>query len=191
MSSPLNVGLLLGSIRKGRFVGSVASALKRTLEQRNHKIFTVDPIEPKYRWLATLEEPFQYQKPPRPEAQELHEQLRASDLLFILSPEYNHAPSSTTLALLSNFHQETWGGKLAALVNYGGQLQGGARSAFVLRNVAAELGLVVVPKTFFLTAPWTAFDKDGKFVEPIKQKFLDELVDESERLARHFKLHKK
>lgn len=184
MSSPLNVGLLLGSIRNGRHVGAVANALKRTLEARKHKIFTVDPIEPKYRWLATVEEPFMYQKPPRADAQELHELLRASDLLFIVSPEYNHAPSATTLALLSNFHRETFGGKVAALVNYGGQEAGGARSAYVLRNVAAELGLILVPKTFLLQAPWAAFDKDGKFVEPIKQQFLDELVDESERVAR-------
>jgi NAD(P)H-dependent FMN reductase len=187
-STPLKIGFLLGSIRQGRQTDVVVNALKKTLQKRNsaHKFFTVDPLEAKYRWLATVELPLPYQKPPRPDAQELSKQLREQDLLFIVAGEYNHAPSATILSLLSNFHHETWRGKVAALVNYGGQIAGGGRSAYVLRNVAAELGLFVVPKTFFLQAPWSAFNDKGEFVEPIKQKFMDELVEESESVARQF-----
>jgi NAD(P)H-dependent FMN reductase len=64
---------------------------------------------------------------------------------------------------------------------------GGARAASVLRGVCAELGLIVVPKQFTLQAPWSAIGDDGHFVEPIKQRFLDEVIDEAALFAR---LHK-
>lgn len=189
-STPLKVAIILGSVRKNRQTDRMAKPVLAALAARKHVVsVVVDPALPHYRWLATLEEPLHHQRPVRPEVQQLSEQLHAADFIVIISGEYNTAPSSTVLAILNNFHVETWGGKVAALVQYGGMAPGGARAASVLRGVGAELGLVVVPKQFTLQAPWSAISDEGHFVEPVKQKFLDALIDEAAQFSRLLNAH--
>lgn len=183
-STPLKVAVILGSVRKNRQTDRVAKPVLAALAARKHSVFVVDPALPHYRWLATLEEPLHHQKPVRPEVQQLSEQLHGVDFILLICGEYNTAPSSTMLAVLNNFHKETWGGKVAALIQYGGMSAGGALSASILRHVGAELGLIVVPKQFTLQAPWSAITDEGHFVEPIKQKFLDDVIDEAAHFAR-------
>ena len=103
--------------------------------------------------------------------------LAGQDAVVVVAGEYNHAPSPAALAILDNFHRETWGGKVAGIVAFGGQSAGGARAAITLRTTLAEVGCLVVPSTFGLSAPWSAIS-EGKFVDEAKAGYLDKHLDE-------------
>jgi NAD(P)H-dependent FMN reductase len=182
-STPLKFAVLLGSVRKNRQTERAAKPVLAALQSRGHSVLIVDPLDAKYSWLSTLVEPLHHQRPPRDECVALSDAIRGVDAVVVVSGEYNTAPSSTVLAMLNNFHKETWGNKPTALYQYGGTASAGARAAAWLRSVGAELGMIVLPKQFTLQAPWSAISDEGQFVEPIKQKFLDELLDEAELFA--------
>ena len=149
----------------------------------------VDPAADGNEWLAIIKKPFHHIKEPSevPKAMaELQKQLAVVDCVIACTPEYNHAPAPAMLAVLDNFYHETWGGKPAGIVHYGGQSAAGGRASYVLRNTMAELRMIVNATTFSVSGPWSVFTEEGKLTEGNegKQKFMDDFIESLEKLAK-------
>ncbi|NEY36801.1 NADPH-dependent FMN reductase [Streptomyces sp. PRKS01-65] len=174
VTAPLQVTLIIGSNRHGRFGPVVADWLLGRLRDRED--LAVDVVDVARTALPTT-------FAPGPEATaalaEITPQLARADAFVVLTPEYNHSfPAG--LKNLIDWHYAEWRAKPVALVSYGG-LAGGLRAVEHLRQVFAELHAVTVRDTVSFHNAGASFDDEGRPKDPTgpdaaAKVMLDQLV---------------
>ncbi|MGW4793971.1 NADPH-dependent FMN reductase [Nonomuraea sp. NPDC004297] len=161
----LEIAVILGSTREGRFGPAVANWLLDHLQQRDD--MSADLVDLAETPLPTVL-PVLGRPPASQEDRDLlaavSPRLAAADAFVIVTPEYNHSfPAALKNAI--DWHGVEWQAKPVAFVSYGA-FSAGLRAVEQLRLVLAELHAVTLRDTVGLQHPWAQFDGDGKALDP-------------------------
>ncbi|HVV12944.1 NAD(P)H-dependent oxidoreductase [Amycolatopsis sp.] len=157
MTAPLQLAVIIGSTREGRFGPTVGRWFARQAEQ--HEDMAVDVID-----LAEARLPGELAGRAPAEVAAVTERLAKADAFTVVTPEYNHSyPAS--LKTLIDWHYTQWQAKPVGFVSYGG-VAGGLRAVEHLRPVFAELHSVTVRDTVSFHGAWGRFDDSGEPLEP-------------------------
>ncbi|OXM71110.1 MULTISPECIES: NADPH-dependent FMN reductase [Amycolatopsis] len=154
---PLDVAVIIGSTRDGRFGPVVAKWFAE--QAAAHGEFRVDVID-----LADANLPAALSGRPTPEVAAVSERLEKADAFVVVTPEYNHSYPASLKTML-DWHGTQWQAKPVAFVSYGG-LSGGLRAVEHLRPVFAELHAVTIRETVSFHGAWSQFDDRGELVNP-------------------------
>ncbi|BFP53221.1 NADPH-dependent FMN reductase [Streptomyces fimicarius] len=156
--NPLKIGVLIGSVRTGRFADKIAQWFISEISQReNLEIHVIDLSEPALveelkLSLDALE--------PADGAPCLAQRIGGLDGFVIITPEYNHGyPASLKLAI--DYVYNEWRAKPVGFVSYGG-MAGGHRAVEQLRQVFAEMHAVTLRDTVSFHMAWEKFDESGQ-----------------------------
>ncbi|MFB7232991.1 NADPH-dependent FMN reductase [Streptomyces fimicarius] len=156
--NPLKIGVLIGSVRTGRFADKIAQWFISEIGQReNLEIHVIDLSEPALveelkLSLDALE--------PADGAPCLAQRIGGLDGFVIITPEYNHGyPASLKLAI--DYVYNEWRAKPVGFVSYGG-MAGGHRAVEQLRQVFAEMHAVTLRDTVSFHMAWEKFDENGQ-----------------------------
>ncbi|MEV4927087.1 NADPH-dependent FMN reductase [Streptomyces roseoverticillatus] len=173
---PLQVAVIVGSTRDGRFGPVVADWLLGHLNARGDmKGDLVDLAE------TPLPTVFPAFGRPAPEGTgellaAVSPRLEAADAFVIVTPEYNHSfPAALKNAI--DWHNQQWHAKPVGFVSYGG-LSGGLRAVEQLRPVLAELHAVTVRNTVSFHSYGDKFGADGKPTDPAADTAATSLLDQ-------------
>jgi NAD(P)H-dependent FMN reductase len=157
--SPLNLSVIIGSTREGRFGGTVAQWFVTQVRQRND--MALDVID-----LIDIDLPMAYPQQPEPVVQAYIERVDRADAFVVITPEYNHGyPASLKQAI--DLPRDEWRTKPVAFVSYGG-IGGGLRAVEQLRQVFAELHTVTVRDAVSFHMAWELFGESGKPLDPAR-----------------------
>ncbi|MFE0133676.1 NADPH-dependent FMN reductase [Streptomyces sp. NPDC059037] len=173
---PLQVAVVVGSTREGRFAPVVTRWLTGHLDRRDDmKADVVDLAEtPLPTALPAFGQPL---APGVAEAlAQVSPRLDAADAFVFVTPEYNHSfPASLKNAI--DWHNTQWHGKPVAFVSYGG-LSGGLRAVEQLRVVMAELNATTIRNTVSFHNAYGAFGEDGTVDDPAVDAAAEALLDQ-------------
>lgn len=153
----INLALIYGSTREGRYCDRVAQWAADQIGSRNE--FTLDPIDP-----ARLALPDRHEQAKSPAIVELKRRIDRADAFVIVTPEYNHGYPAPLKFLIDSVYDE-WNAKPVGFVSYGGQ-SGGLRAVEQLRQVFAELHAVTVRDQVALVNVWEQVDAAGELRSP-------------------------
>ncbi|MFF5706504.1 NADPH-dependent FMN reductase [Streptomyces sp. NPDC012794] len=156
--NPLKVGVLVGSVRTGRFADKVTDWFVSEAGRRDDmEIHVIDLSEP------ALVEELKLNLDPLGtpgEAPALASRIEGLDAYVVITPEYNHGyPASLKLAV--DYVYSGWRAKPVGFVSYGG-MAGGLRAVEQLRQVFAELHAVTMRDTVSFHNAWERFGEDGR-----------------------------
>ncbi len=170
----LRLGVIIGSVREGRFGPTVANWLLSQLKERDQ--FEVDLID-----LADFHLPVDLGG--GGDAAEFVARIDRVDAFVVVTPEYNHGyPGGLKTAIDTG--KEEWKAKPVAFVSYGG-VAGGLRSVEQLRPVFAELHAVTIRSAVSFHWADTLFDSDGQLLQPEKaESAVDGMLNQLEWWAR-------
>src|SRR3990167_8411632 len=142
-NTPLNIKVIAGSTREGRFSDKAAvwiaeeiskqeGVAVEVLDLRNYDMpFFNEPMSPSFK-----QEPFKNKAVAR-----FTKKIAEGDAFVIVTPEYNHGTSGVLKNALDWVYPE-WNNKPVAFVSYGGV--GGARAVEQLRLNAIELQMAPI-----------------------------------------------
>jgi len=152
--APLKIGVLIGSVRPGRFADKVSrwflSEIGRRDDMETHVIDLSEPVLADELKL-TLEQS---------DAPTLARRIGGLDGFVVVTPEYNHGyPAALKLAI--DYVYREWRAKPVGFVSYGG-MAGGQRAVEQLRQVFAEMHAVTLRDTVSFHMAWERFDDDGR-----------------------------
>jgi len=144
----------------------VVNFITYTLEDRGHKVSTIDPNE-----FPLLEKPqFCYSKGQAPLfLEKTHAILNQADAYVCVTPEYNHAPSPALVNVLNHFGSSTFSFKPSAIVSYSAGQWGGTRAAIALRPILSELGCLPVSAMIHIPKAQNVLEENGMPVEDADQ----------------------
>lgn len=150
MGDTIQIGLIYGSTRAGRFCDTVAGwAAEEIRAQGGCSVDIIDPAE--IRMTGA-------------DAPTLWERMAKADAFVVVTPEYNHGYPAPLKTLIDSVGAE-WHAKPVAFVSYGG-ISGGLRAVEQLRLVFAELHAVTIRDSVSFPSAWEQFDASGKLLEP-------------------------
>lgn len=152
-AAPLNVAIIVGSTREGRFGGTVADWFVTQAGQRaDMALDVIDLVDVDLPMVLPAESP--------PAAQAYVDRIGRADAFVVVTPEYNHGyPASLKQAI--DFPHAEWREKAVGFVSYGG-VSGGLRAVEQLRQVFAELHVVTMRDSVSFAMPWDLFDQAGE-----------------------------
>lgn len=139
----LNIKVIAGSTREGRFSDKAATWIAEEIKTQNEVLVEVldlrdynmpffdEPVSPSFK-----QEPFKDEAVAR-----FTKKIAEADAFVIVTPEYNHGTSSVLKNALDWVYPE-WNNKPVAFVSYGGV--GGARAVEQLRLNAVELQMAPI-----------------------------------------------
>ena len=172
----LHIAVIYGSVRAKRQGIKAAKFVIKKLEERNHEVKLIDPLEFKLPLLYKRYKEYEDGKAPE-NLEKLAAILKKADAYVIVSGEYNHSIPPALTNLIDHFLEEYFF-KPSGIVTYSGGTFGGVRAAMQLRALLAEVGMSSIPSTCPISKVQEFADdgtpKDEKYNERIK-KFLDEL----------------
>lgn len=145
MSRPLNLGLIYGSTRPGRFCDTVAGWVAERVSEDGR--FALNHIDPQAADPAALTA-----------------KIESADAFIVATPEYNHSFPAPLKELIDAAKAE-WETKPVAFVSYGG-VSGGLRAVEHLRGVFAELHAVGIRDSVSFASAWEQFDAEGRLRHP-------------------------
>ncbi|MDP2696486.1 NADPH-dependent FMN reductase [Thalassospira sp.] len=158
MKEKLNIAVIYGSAREGRFCDTVVNwALSRLQTDPDLCIDTVDP--------ARLNLPARHVGDSHPGIDELCTAIGEADGFIVVTPEYNHSFTGE-LKLLIDAVRTPWKNKPLAFISYGG-ISGGLRAVEHLRLVFAEQHVATLRETVSFHNVWDKFGTDGEPVDPV------------------------
>lgn len=160
LDQPVNVAVIVGSTRVGRFAPVVAQWF--TKQAAAHDAVVTSVID-----LDDVRLPERLGTASGPDVDELANvtrQLAAADAFVVITPEYNHSYPAV-LKTFIDWHFNEWQAKPVGFVSYGGQ-SGGLRAVEHLRQVFAELHAVTVRDTVSFHGAWNQFHPDGTPKDP-------------------------
>lgn len=156
--NPLKIGVIIGSVRTGRFADKVAQWFLSEIGGRDDmEVHVIDLSEPALveELKLTLDA-----SEPQPGALTLAQRIEGLDGFVVITPEYNHGyPASLKLAI--DYVYREWRAKPVGFVSYGGMV-GGQRAVEQLRQVFAELHAVTLRDTVSFHMAWEKFDEQGR-----------------------------
>lgn len=153
MDDRINVALIYGSTRAGRFCDTVATWAGAQIWDRAG--FTVDMIDP-----AALALPWRHEANDTDELSALRRRLDDADAFIVVTPEYNHSFPAALKFVIDSANEE-WHAKPVGFVSYGG-ISGGLRAVEQLRLVFAELHAVGIRDSVSFANVWNRFDDHGE-----------------------------
>ncbi len=175
-SAPLQVAVIIGSTRNGRFGPVVADWLISHIAERDD--MAADRVD-------LLETPLPTQFPAFGEAPSAEVEamvgavaprLAAADAFVMVTPEYNHSfPAALKNAI--DWHNEQWHAKPVGFVSYGG-IAGGLRAVEQLRLVMAEMHAVTIRNTVSFHNYGGLFDADGRTTDPASDVAAKSMLDQ-------------
>jgi NAD(P)H-dependent FMN reductase len=148
----LQVAIIIGSTRQGRFAPVVANWFSSYIQTREE--FVTDVID-----LAETTLPDVLSKSHEPAVEALRQRLAAADAFVVITPEYNHsfpAPLKTAI----DWYSKEWHARPVAFVSYGGNA-GGLRAVEQLRQVFAGLHAITVRNAVGFAGAWELFSEAG------------------------------
>jgi NAD(P)H-dependent FMN reductase len=151
MTRKIELALIYGSSREGRFCDTVGPWVRRETEaQAGHAPDLVDPAGLD---LASTEGRL-----------DLRRRIGRADAFVVVTPEYNHSYPAPLKAVIDSVHAE-WRAKPVAFVSYGG-VSGGLRAVEHLRHVFAELHAVGIRDGVSFANARQQFDAEGRPTSP-------------------------
>jgi NAD(P)H-dependent FMN reductase len=174
---PLNIPVILGTVRTDRIGPRVAKYVMHALEQRGHTPTLVDPVEHPLPLLDKMYKEYPAGKAP-PVLERLAQIIKPADAYVVVSGEYNHSIPPALSNLLDHFLAEYFW-KPSGIVCYSPGAFGGVRAAMQLRAMLCELGTPSIPSLLPFPKVHEALDADGKakneHIEKGAKKFFGEL----------------
>lgn len=168
------IALFVGSVRRDRHGIKVARWMEKKLQERNHDVFFLDPLELD---LPLLDRMYKEMELPPQKIKDLQNMIKDSDGYMPITPEYNHSTSSALKNTLDYFLEEYFF-KPSAIVSYSMGRFGGINACQHLRQIFAELGAPSISSSFSIPEVHTVFDTEGKLLDneyDVRVKrFLDE-----------------
>lgn len=156
MNSKINVALIYGSTREGRFCDKVASWADAQLARRVE--FVLDVVDP-----VALALPTRHERNRSSALAALEQRISRADAFVVVTPEYNHGYPAALKFLIDSIYDE-WQAKPVAFIS--GGISGGLRVVEQLRLVFAELHAVTIRDTLSFANVWEQFDAAGELREP-------------------------
>ena len=177
----LKIAVLVGSVRSARQGIKAATFVERALGARGHDVTLVDPVALQLPLLDRM-----YKEHPKGEAPAVLEGLaslyRAADAFVLVSAEYNHSIPPALSNLLDYFIEEyLW--RPSAIVCYSAGAFGGVRAAMQLRAMLCELGMPSIPSLLPIPKIQSAFDDEGRAVDPALERRFARFASELEWYA--------
>ncbi|WP_243772806.1 NADPH-dependent FMN reductase [Actinomadura barringtoniae] len=152
---PLNMVIIIGSTREGRFGPTVAGWFATAARRRpDLAVEVVDLAETRLPETLTGED-----EPLPARVASLATRLAAADAFVVVTPEYNHGFPAPLKTAIDWFYDE-WRAKPVAIVSYGRE-SGGRHAADQLRQIFGELHAVTVRDGISLARYWEQFAADG------------------------------
>ena len=177
MTTPLNLAVIYGSVRKARQGIKTARFVAAECKKRGHEATLVDPCDYELPLLDKMYKEYEAGQAPKP-LERLASVIAPADGYVIVTGEYNHAAPPALLNLLDHFQTEYFY-KPSAIVCYSAGSFGGVRAAISLRSVLAELGMSSIPSILPVAHVQNAFDDHDRPTDDgmigRTRKFLDEL----------------
>lgn len=159
MNEQINVALIYGSIREGRYCDTVANwTLSQICTRKEFALEVIDPLKLSLQpHAAHLESA---------DIEALRDQLERADAFIIVTPEYNHGYPAPLKHLIDSASRE-WQAKPVAFVSYGG-VSGGLRAVEQLRQVFVEVHATTMRNSVSFANAWEQFDARGNLLAPTR-----------------------
>ncbi len=148
----LNIGIIIGSTRKGRVSPQVAQWVKEFADNKGDANYEIVDIRDYH--LPLLGEPGDTSG-----VKKWNDKIASLDGFIFITSEYNHGMAAS-LKNAIDYDYVNWNNKAAGIVSYGSA--GGARSAEQLRSVLSELQIAHV-RTHVLLSTFIDFEKGTTF----------------------------
>jgi NAD(P)H-dependent FMN reductase len=171
-----NIAVFVGSVRKDRKGISVARWLEKKLQERNHKVYFIDPMEID---LPLLDRMYKEMDNPSQKLVELRNKIKDSEGYIPVTPEYNRSTSGVLKNTLDYFLEEYYF-KPSAIVSYSPGMFGGINATQQLRLIFAELGAPTIPSSFAIPRVHKVFDENGNLIDESYNKRVGKFLDEFE-----------
>lgn len=155
----LNLVLIYGSIREGRYCDIIANWA--SAQVRKHQEFALEIVDP-----AKLSLQPQLEREPNLDLNALRTCLDRADAFIVVTPEYNHGYPAPLKHLIDSVSRE-WQAKPLAFVSYGG-VSGGLRAVEQLRQVFTELHVATMRNSVSFANAWEQFDEHGHLFAPAR-----------------------
>lgn len=169
MTAPINLAVLTGSTRVGRFGATVTDWLAATIVARDD--FKLDLLD-----LADLDLPSVWTRDETPALVDYWARLDAADAFVVVTPEYNHSYTAP-LKQAIDLSRGQFNRKPIGFVSYGG-MSGGLRAVEHLRPVFAEVRAATIRETVSFHMAWERFGSDGQPLEPAVAEATKVMLDE-------------
>ncbi len=168
MVDKINVVLIYGSVRDGRYCDTVAKWARTQIDA--HKGFSLEIVDP-----AELTLPVKMTRNENGDLDQLKNRIGNADAFVIVTPEYNHGYPAALKHLIDSVYGE-WQAKPVAFVSYGAA-SGGLRAVEQLRQVFAELHIASMRNTVSFANVWEQFDEHGRLYAPERpEKAMDMML---------------
>lgn len=178
----MKFAVVYGSVRAQRQGIKAARFIVKQLQQRDHEVQLIDPLEYK---LPLLDLRFrEYEADDAPlDMQRISKAIRDSDALVFVTGEYNHGIPPAMKNIIDHFGPDyKW--RVAAIASYSAGNFGGIRAALALRTVLSAVGLITVPATFMMSKVQDSFSSKGEALESAYETRVQGFLDELEWCAR-------
>ncbi len=177
------IALFVGSVRRDRHGINVARWMEKKLQERNHDVFFIDPLELN---LPLLDRMYKEMTEPTPKFKDLQQMIKNADGYMPITPEYNHSTSSALKNTVDYFLEEYFF-KPSAIVSYSMGMFGGINAAQHLRQIFAEIGAPSISSSFSIPRVQNVFDKDGNLVDSEYDRRVKRFLDEFDWYVEAFK----
>ena len=156
-TDPLDVVVILGSTREGRFAPTVARwFMSQAATRYDMDVTLID--------LADVDLPSAYPSQRSDSVNAFVRRIGQADAYVVVTPEYNHGyPASLKQAI--DLPYDEWRAKPVGFVSYGG-VSGGLRAVEQLRQVFAELHVATMRDTVSFHLVGGRFDRGGDPYDP-------------------------
>jgi NAD(P)H-dependent FMN reductase len=163
----LNIKVIVGSTRPGRFSEKVVPWLNAELAKRDG--LSVEVLDLKEHALPFFESPM---SPAYVENGDYGndavnawgKKIAEADAFIMITPEYNHGTSAILKNAIDAVYRE-WNNKAVAFIGYGSA--GGARAVEHLRQVAVEVQMASTRNAVHIMAPWLLSNEDGSLKDGV------------------------
>lgn len=170
------IAVIVGSVRRDRQGIKVARWIEKKLQDRNHIVFFVDPLELD---LPLLDRMYKEMTNPPEKVVDLRNKINDAEEYIPVTPEYNRSTSSVMKNTLDYFLEEYYF-KPSAIVSYSPGVFGGVNAAQQLRLIFAELGAPSISSSFVVPRVHKAFDEKGNIVDDAYNKRIIKFLEEFE-----------
>jgi NAD(P)H-dependent FMN reductase len=182
---PLNLPVILGTVRRDRIGIRVARFMVSALTARGHLAPLIDPVEYSLPLLDRMYKEYPAGQAP-PVLDRLAGAVKPADGYVIVSGEYNHSVPPALSNLLDHFLEEYFF-KPSAIACYSAGAFGGVRAAMQLRAMLAEMGMSSVPSILPFPKSQEMLAEDGTPTGDRPGKSADRFLDEFEWYVRALK----
>lgn len=178
--TPLNVLVILGSVRRGRMSERVATFVMARLAATEG--VTAELIDLRDLDLPIMEERLGRIDPPPAHVAELGAKIEQADGLIVVSPEYNHGYPGVLKNALDYFYAQ-YKRTPVGLVTVSNGGHGGVNCWAQLVTVFVQLGAIMLPQSVAVSNVEKSFTEDGTPLEPSYIKRTDGMIAELVWLA--------